>query len=106
VLYGAKLPYDGENYRTLRFPWVGMPTDAPALASRGQALYASWNGATEVQSWHVLGGSSSDGLTSLVSVPRSGFETTIPLATPPAYAAVVALDKSRKPLGTSATIQL
>jgi Arylsulfotransferase (ASST) len=105
VVYDAKLPYGGENYRTLRFPWVGAPTDKPSLAARGQALYASWNGATAVHSWHVLGGSSAGSLTSRVTVPRSGFETRIPLATLPAYAAVVAFDKSGKTLGTSPTIQ-
>ena len=106
VVYDAKLPYGGENYRTLRYPWVGAPADKPALASRGQVLYASWNGATEVQSWNVLGGTSSGSLTSQATVPRSGFETKITLATPPAYAAVAALDRAGKTLGTSPTVQL
>jgi Arylsulfotransferase (ASST) len=102
----ARLPPGGQNYRTLRFPWVGAPTGSPALAARGGVLYASWNGATEVHSWRVLRGPSAGALKPGVTVPRHGFETAIKLAIPPAHAAVVALDRTGKPLGTSATIHL
>jgi hypothetical protein len=110
VVLDAKLPRGGQNYRTLRFPWVGMPTDNPALASRstpaGILLYASWNGATEVRSWRVLAGPSSNSLSAQLTVPRHGFETVIHLPGTPSYAAVAALDHTGKVLGTSETVKL
>ena len=60
VLLDAKLPYGGQNYRTLRFPWSAVPAEPPRLAARptpsGTLLYATWNGATGVQAWQVLAG--------------------------------------------------
>ena len=56
IAFDARLPRGGESYRAFRFPWVGRPTDRPALAARAGRLYASWNGATEVASWQLLEG--------------------------------------------------
>ena len=48
------------TYRATREPWVGRPLDPPAGSARASGgrtmVYASWNGATEVKSWRVLGG--------------------------------------------------
>ena len=45
VLLDAKLPYGGQNYRTLRFPWSAIPAEPPRLAARptpsGTLLYAT-----------------------------------------------------------------
>ena len=94
-----------QSYRDYRFPWVGRPTDAPAVALENKggslAVYASWNGATEVASWDVLAGSSTEDLTRAASAPRSGFETAINLTTTEPYVAVRALDAAGSPLGTS-----
>ena len=40
-------------------------------ARRRGPLYASWNGATEVASWRVLGRADADGLTPLASAART-----------------------------------
>jgi hypothetical protein len=111
VLLDAKLPYGGQNYRTLRFPWSALPAEPPRIAARpaqsGHLLYASWNGATDVRSWQALAGPHPDALTSQATVPRGGFETMLHL--PPgagSFAAVVALDATGKPLRRSAAIQL
>ena len=39
------------------------------------AVYMSWNGATEVQRWTVLGGKAKETLDEVASVDKSGFET-------------------------------
>ena len=62
IAFDARLPHGGQSYRAFRFPWVGRPTDRPALAVRSRALYASWNGATEVASWQLLEGPSASEL--------------------------------------------
>ncbi|RSL86363.1 hypothetical protein CEP51_002854 [Fusarium floridanum] len=42
-----------KNYRTFKYPWVGRPKTLPDVAMRPKknALFVSWNGATEVYSW-------------------------------------------------------
>jgi hypothetical protein len=68
-------------------------------------LYASWNGATDVASWRVLGGSGPGPLRTVTTVPDTGFETTI---TAPAqhYAEVEALDSSGNVLSVSTAVNL
>lgn len=41
------------SYRTYKFPWVGNPQTKPDVAVRPDedAVYVSWNGATEVAGW-------------------------------------------------------
>jgi len=108
VLLDAKLPYGGQDYRTLRFPWSSTPSEPPRLAARssaaGHLLYASWNGATGVHSWQVLGGPSASQLTVQSTARRSGFETVLRLPPGSAFAVVVALDASGAPLGRSAPL--
>src|SRR5207302_2564821 len=57
IRFDAKLPDGSQNYRSLRFPWVGRPTEPPRLVARstaaGPTVYASWNGATEVAAWQL-----------------------------------------------------
>ena len=81
LLFEARFPHNGESYRAFRFPWSGRPTEAPGLAVERRAdevaLYASWNGATEVAAWEVLSGPSPGRLESLGSVLRDGFETAM-----------------------------
>jgi hypothetical protein len=94
------------SYRAYRFPWTGRPSSSPALAvsSSGDSvtIYASWNGATEVAAWRVLGGASSSSLVSIAQGARTGFETTINLTSSLNYFAVQALDAQGNVLGTSA----
>ncbi len=109
LLFDAHFPVHTESYRAFRLPWTGTPAHPPtftfeAVAGGAGTVYASWNGATLVSSWRVLSGSSVGGLQSVAVVPRSGFETAIPLAagTVGAEMAVQALSASGAVLGTSA----
>ena len=75
VLWDARLPNGGENYRALRLPWTGRPVrrpDAKVEFIKGQHLvYASWNGATELAQWRVTAARET------TVHPRTGFETEI-----------------------------
>ena len=110
VLFDARLPRGGQNYRTLRFQWVGKPTEVPRLAappgSTGGLLYASWNGATDVAHWQLLTGSSAAALTVHSTVSKQGFETELTTPTGAAFAAAVALDRNGKTLGRSTPVEL
>ena len=105
-IFNGSLPVGVESYRAYRFPWIGQPLTKPAVAlvprSDGSVrVYASWNGATQVASWRVLGGASSRSLSALETVPRSGFETAMTLRSRPPYVAVQALSSQGHTLGTS-----
>jgi hypothetical protein len=109
VLLDATLPRGGENYRTLRFPWVGRPSTSPRLVAHpagGTSLYVSWNGATEVASWQLRTGSAPGSLSPASTVPRKGFETALTAPAGVAYAAVAALDRNGNVLGSSPAIKL
>jgi hypothetical protein len=111
LLMNAGFPSECESYRAFRFPWSGHPTEAPALAAERRsenrvALYASWNGATEVAAWEVISGPRPNRLRPLGSVPRDGFETPMLAQTRDRYVAVRARDGSGKELGTSTSVEL
>jgi hypothetical protein len=94
------------SYRAYRFPWAGQPSSPPALAisSSGASvtIYASWNGATDVAAWRVMGGESPQPLSPVTLRARTGFETTINLTSSFRYFAVQALDAQGNVLGASA----
>ncbi len=106
IAFDASLPRGGQSYRAFRFPWVGRPTDRPALAVRAARLYASWNGATEVASWQLLEGASASDMRRTQTVPRTGFETPLTLTAQTRSAAVIALDRAGASLGSSTTVHL
>ncbi|KAI9928372.1 hypothetical protein ASPWEDRAFT_182037 [Aspergillus wentii DTO 134E9] len=70
-----------QSYRAYRKPWVGRPKTKPdvvACPEKGKmAVYVSWNGATDVQSWKILTGSGSGNLSVAETAPRNGFETKV-----------------------------
>ncbi len=106
LLFSANFPPEVESYRAFRFPWKGQPSDDPAMvAERGSddkvTLYASWNGATEVDTWEVLAGPDPERLKPVGSVPRHGFETAITVGTAERYVGVQAKDSRGRVLGTS-----
>ncbi len=118
LLFDVHMPNADQSYRGYRFPWVGSPTEAPAIAAATTSaannagasgaqttVYASWNGATQVASWRVLAGASAHSLAAVAAAPRGGFETAIPTPGAQAYVAVQALDASGAVLGTSRTIK-
>lgn len=96
------------SYRAFRSPWTGFPKSPPDISvepnGAGVSVYASWNGATEVAQWLVLGGSRRKSLSPIGLAGKVGFETEITLPTRPAYVAVAALSASGKRLGVSGTI--
>ncbi|MGZ4353511.1 MAG: arylsulfotransferase family protein [Gaiellaceae bacterium] len=110
VVFDLMLPEGGQNYRALRLPWSGRPTEPPALVARrtasGHTLYASWNGATEVASWRLETGSSASSLQVDSTLPKRRFETQLQVPAGTRYAAVTALDRNGKPLRRSRTIRL
>ena len=110
LLFDASLPHAYESYRVLCFPWTGMPTTPPALVlarrRRGEVAYASWNGATAVARWELLGGRSPHSLARIGSVERTGFETAIRLAGASRWVAVRALDGTGAALGRSRTLRV
>jgi len=109
VLFDAHFPAHDESYRAFRFPWTGTPAHPPTFAfapgtgGGPSVVYASWNGATGVASWRLLAGATPVSLATVTQVPRSGFETAIPLpggVTGPDLA-VQALGGEGQVLGTS-----
>ncbi|HTZ64705.1 MAG TPA: arylsulfotransferase family protein [Solirubrobacteraceae bacterium] len=110
VLLDGTLGPDVQDFRTYLAPWTARPSSPPSLAvvpgaGGAVSVATSWNGATEVASWRVLGGSSAASLAPLASAARTGFQTTIPLASAPAYVAAQALNAAGQPIGTSPAIK-
>jgi Arylsulfotransferase (ASST) len=110
LLFSANFPTETESYRAFRFQWSGQPDDEPAVAAESGpgeevALYASWNGATDVATWEVLAGPNPDALQAVASAPSKGFETAITLETTEAYVGVRAKNASGRVLGTSGAVK-
>jgi hypothetical protein len=115
VLLDGTLGKNVQDFRTYLSPWSAQPTTAPAIAVQavpsppatptGATVEASWNGATAVASWQVLaggaGGPSEKSLSPVLTVPRSGFQTTIHVSTTAPDIAVRALSASGQTLGSS-----
>ena len=108
VVMDATFPASATAYRDVRYPWVGKPTDLPALAvdkaGAGMTVYASWNGATEVARWQVLAGASPGSLAQVAAGPWTGFESTIQVGRQAPLVAVQAIDRNGHVLGTSVPI--
>ncbi|HEY4812294.1 MAG TPA: arylsulfotransferase family protein [Solirubrobacteraceae bacterium] len=106
ILFEANFPAPGQSYRAYRFPWNAQPAEPPAAAvtaSSGETatVYASWNGATDVSEWRVLGGPSATELTAIANAPATGFETAIPVSTTDPEFVVQALGVGGQVLGSS-----
>ena len=111
TLFDAHLPAPYESYRAYRLPWSARPPTRPAIVlsktRAGTAAYVSWNGATGVSSWRVLGGDSAATLQPVRESPRTGFETAIalPSSIGGRYVAVQALDSAGAVIGVSAMVR-
>ena len=107
--YVSEFTYSGKLITDIAFPtpdltyrgyvskWVGLPsTDqlrAVAVKRKGRTtVYTSWNGATKVASWRVLGGSSAKHLKTVATGAKSGFETALALRQGYRSYAIEALD--------------
>lgn len=109
LVFDAHFVDSEPNYRAYRCPWSAQPDrhhpPAVAAAIRGShtTVWASWNGATDVAGWRVLGGSGRSRLRTLGRAARNGFETwiTVPVVR---YVAVEALDGRGHVLARSRTV--
>jgi hypothetical protein len=111
LLLEGHFPPDGESYRAFRFPWSGHPAEDPTVAVEQRPddkvkLYASWNGATEVERWEVLAGPRAGRLEPVGSVPQDGFETAMLVQTSDPYIAVRVKNRFGQVLGTSAPVEV
>ncbi len=109
LLFDAHIPGTYQSYTVLKFDWSGTPAQPPAVAVRPRAgrsavVYVSWNGATGVARWRVLGGSRRTVRAQFATVARRGFETAIALKRAPRYLEVQALGSAGQVLGVSATV--
>lgn len=101
----ARFGYDNviQSYRAFRAVWTGKPTTKPsvyACTAKSNAdleelrVYASWNGATDVQSWEVYLGDEKNQLQKATTTMKNGFETEIRLETSGKFAQVKAVQGS------------
>ncbi len=108
IVFDGQFPSGEDSYRVYREPWSGQPGELPAIVARttgsSTAVYASWNGATEVASWQLLTGSSASHLTAVSTTPKRGFETMIP-APASALVQVRALSASGRALRASKVVR-
>jgi hypothetical protein len=109
-LAAARLPSSlTPSYRVSKHAWSGYPDTQPQIAvcPEENAIYVSWNGATDVDSWVLQSGPSKDGNTFIdhLRVPKEGFETKIDLPRrTEEYIRVIALDRSWKLASMSAAV--
>jgi hypothetical protein len=107
-IFDGRFVDHNSSYRAWRFPWHALPTAPPDVAfttATGKiTVYVSWNGATDVASWRVLGGASPYALNAVGMGRDRGFETSVSVPTEP-YVAVQGLNATGKVLGQSMTIE-
>jgi hypothetical protein len=82
--YRASLPVDDGSYRAFLYPWQATPLAPPTVVERRASpsrvdVYASWNGATTVARWEVLGASGGGRWRELATVQDRSFETRLTL---------------------------
>lgn len=104
-LFSANLTRGNQTYRAYRAEWTGRPVSGPsAVAStdgRNTKVYASWNGATGIARWDILGGSAPNALTRMGSVRFEGLESDVQVRGARPYVAVQAKDANGRVLATS-----
>jgi hypothetical protein len=104
VVFDGRFVDANSTYRAYRFLWRARPASVPviaAIASGGTTTaYVSWNGATAVAAWRILGGNDPARLRPVATVPRRGFETQAQVPDTP-YLAAQALDRRGRVLSVS-----
>jgi Arylsulfotransferase (ASST) len=113
LLFDLLVPPGSDTYQAYRFPWHGEPLSRPAVAARRAAgdsrrvtAWASWNGATAVRRWQLLGGADPARLAPLgAPVARRDFETALHARTAARWVAVRALDTRGRPLADSRAVE-
>ncbi|MCW2966487.1 MAG: Arylsulfotransferase [Solirubrobacteraceae bacterium] len=94
------------SYRAFPARWVGRPVGSPAIAAQryGDRLdaWVSWNGATQIRRWQLLGGATPGALAPIgAAVPFADLETHMAERSSAAYVAVRALGDGSVALGQS-----
>jgi hypothetical protein len=109
IVFDAHFVGHTYSYRAFRSRWGAQPAAPPNVGARRRrgrtVVYASWNGATDVSRWRVLGGSSATKLATVGGALRRDFETPIHLNRAEAFVAIQALSRAGKVLGTSKVIK-
>jgi|SRR5579884_536493 len=111
VVFDGRFVDANSNYRAYKFQWTGTPAYRPSItvrAGRGgrRTVYVSWNGASLLQRWQLLGGSSATALKPLETVHKHAFESAYRVPSGVRYLAAQGLDSHGNPLGTSATVKV
>lgn len=127
----GRLPDGDTSFGVYRYRWIGRPAQPPSVAAFTQSqagpvckpehqgeicplivrladettVYMSWNGATNIASWRVLGGLSSTNLQPMAAVRRNGFETNVTVPGSVSYVQAQALDASGKVLASSSIVK-
>jgi len=106
VLFDARVARGNDTYRAYRQRWDGRPAGRPDVAvrrrgARRTAVYASWNGATEVFRWDIMAGRRASSLRKVAFYRRDGFETAMSVPTRARYVAVRAVSRFGRVLGQS-----
>ena len=74
----------GTSYRTLRSAWKATPASPPALTVHRNGTNvtadATWNGATDVVGWELLGGPDAHHMRVLRTIPYTGFQMSQTMA--------------------------
>lgn len=107
IRFDVTLPSGYDNYRYYKTAWQGRPTAPPKARAKAAPngatnVWVSWNGATEVARWQVLG---PDGAV-LGDQVWTGFETWIKIPGRPESVQLRALDAQGQRLGTSRTTRV
>lgn len=111
--FGPAVEFGSDNvqsYRVYKQAWSGHPNSKPDIAVRGNCLYASWNGATEIKWWRLQHANDANAVSGTYSTVRTqakaGFETKITIDdhTTGRFVRLIALDLNGAVLGTSRTI--
>ena len=107
IVFDGRFVGNNSSYRAYRFPWIGTPSTLPSVSASTTGastnVYASWNGATQVNSWRVLAGTSADALQAVSTTTTQGFETQVTIPAQP-YVEVQALDSAGRTLATSSVV--
>lgn len=111
VVFDATVDGPISSYRAYKAPWLGAPTDRPAIASAARAggratVWASWNGATNIARWQVLTGPKPSKLRPVGGGEWQNLETRIEIPRASTLVMVRALDAKGRILGKSPAVRL
>jgi hypothetical protein len=97
LLFNGRFPPAMQSYRAYRQQWHARPSAPPVVMARQASddrieIAVSWNGATDVATWRVMGGAESESLEEIGRADRTGFETRFTIDASVGMLRVQALD--------------